>query len=446
MDSEEKYLQEFRENIHKEIKIVKEIFSILTNFDHGGGTNKEEKMMMTTHLDSLKGLLRRTVEEVTANLEDISMIKPLAPQIDLGAYEKTFPSLKEQASKKEMITPKNFELKKHHLIDVEITDIDKKTIKRLKRKEIKREIILERKPSKYVSFSNKLFGDYSDSLSKKSIFVTIKRDLIKAHLQYTPQSYISIILFSTLLSFVISLLLLIFLLFFKIELGWPIITTTAESFGSRFLKFFWVPLAIPIVTIISIYTYPSLEKRYIGNRIDQELPFATIHMSAIAGSLVEPSKMFSIIISTREYPFLEKELTKLINEINIYGYDLVTALRNTGFNSPSTRLAELLNGIAITINSGGNLQDFFDKRAQTLLFEYRLEREKYTKTAETFMDIYISLVIAAPMILMLLLIIMRVSGLGISISTSMITLIMILGVAMVNIIFLTFLQLKQPSG
>ena len=136
---------------------------------------------------------------------------------------------------------------------------------------------------------------------------------------------------------------------------------------------------------------------------------------------------------------------KIINEINVYGMDFVSALRNVASNSPSLRLTELLNGIATTINSGGSLPDFFEKRSQSLLFEYRIEREKNTKSAETFMDIYISVVIAAPMILMLLLIMMRVSGLGVSMSTSMITLMMVMGVTTVNILFLTFLQLKQPQ-
>jgi len=40
---------------------------------------------------------------------------------------------------------------------------------------------------------------------------------------------------------------------------------------------------------------------------------------------------------------------------------------------------------------------------------------------------------------------MKISGLGIALSTSMITLIMVLGVSLVNIIFLTFLHLKQPA-
>ncbi len=194
-----------------------------------------------------------------------------------------------------------------------------------------------------------------------------------------------------------------------------------------------------------MYFYPSLEKKSIESRINQELPFATIHMSSIAGSMIEPSKIFSIIMMTKEYPNLEKEFTKLLNEINIYGYDFVTALKNVAKNSPSQKLAELFNGLATTITSGGNLSEFFDKRASSLLFDYRLEREKQTKSAETFMDIYISVVIAAPMILMLLLMMMKISGLGIALSTSMITLIMIIAVSFINVVFLVFLHLKQPN-
>jgi len=62
------------------------------------------------------------------------------------------------------------------------------------------------------------------------------------------------------------------------------------------------------------------------------------------------------------------------------------------------------------------------------------------------MDIYISVVIAAPMILMLLLMMMKISGFGVSLSTSMITFLVVGGVSLINIIFLTFSQLKQGSA
>jgi flagellar protein FlaJ len=131
--------------------------------------------------------------------------------------------------------------------------------------------------------------------------------------------------------------------------------------------------------------------------------------------------------------------------MNILGHDLVSALRGSALNTSSKRLAELFNGMATTINSGGDLPRFFEERASTLLFEYNLEKEKNTKLAETFMDIYISVVIAAPMILMLLLMMMRISGLGVPFSTGAITLMMITGVSFINLIFLTFLHIKQPA-
>ena len=47
---------------------------------------------------------------------------------------------------------------------------------------------------------------------------------------------------------------------------------------------------------------------------------------------------------------------------------------------------------------------------------------------------------------MLLLIMVKMTGMGINLSTEAITLIMVLGVAGINVLFLSFLHLKQPRG
>jgi flagellar protein FlaJ len=330
-------------------------------------------------------------------------------------------------------------------IKKEITEIEKETLRRIKKKEKKVLKKKEKKASTYVRLANKFFSGISKSLLDKGYFKNLKRNLVKANMQYLTRSYVSVIFFNALVSLFVSLLIVGFLLFFNIGVRFPFITPMRQDIITRFLSLFWLLIVIPVGTYLFTFFYPLLEKTAIEAKINQELPFATIHMASISESMVEPSNIFKIIISTGEYPALEKEFTKLLNEINVFGHDLVTSLRNVAFNSPSRRLSELLDGLATTITSGGDLSDFFDKRAQSLLFEYRLEREKQTKSAETFMDIYISVVIAAPMILRLLLIMMRISGLGIALSTSMIALIMVLGVSIVNIVFLSFLQLKQRN-
>jgi len=170
-----------------------------------------------------------------------------------------------------------------------------------------------------------------------------------------------------------------------------------------------------------------------------------IHMSAISGSGIPPSEIFKIIGMGKEYPALSKEFRKILNQINIYGYDLVTALTNSSKSSPSPKLSELFSGVATTISSGGELSDFFEKRADTLLMDYRLEREKFTKIAETFMDIYISIVIAAPMILMLLLIMMFITGFSLNLTPTIMTLLIVSVISLLNLVFLGFLHLKQPG-
>lgn len=426
--------------IAKEIKILNEINSLFENLEKTN--SNEEKKLIRSQINSLKQVLKQTNAALPSSLNKFNLAKPLVQE-------------KKELPKKDMkaveVSTKPTPVKDPNLpeikpISIDLSPLEKETLRRLKKKEKKIVEKKERQASKYVQMSNKMFSNMASELAEKKSFKMLKTNLIKANLQFIPKSYISVILFSTLISIGIAFFLFVFFLFFSIGPELPIITLAADGIASRFIKVFWILFAIPAGTFTFMYFYPSLEERSAGNRIEQELPFAAIHMSSIAGSMIDPSQIFSIILTTKEYPNIEKEFVKLLNKINLLGYDLVTALRYSSLNCPSKKLSELFNGLATTINSGGDLSEFFAKRAESLLFEYRLEREKKTRAAETFMDIYISVVIAAPMILMLLLMMMKVSGLGLQLSTGMITLIMVMGVTGINIVFLTFLHVKQSAG
>lgn len=431
--------EKLKENISKERKIIEELNKLSGYLKNS--RNIEEQRMISNQMDALKNSLRTTNRDVLDNVEKISLIKPLklAPRVTQQVFRQSTSS---NVSIQSAPLPPSSEISKKSFSP---SGLEKLTLKRLKGKKEKIVHHKIKKPSAYVKTASRIFHDLSMSLIKKGKFKKLKRDLIKANLEFVPTNYISVIFFTTVLSFIFAIFVFLFFLFFNFSASPPFITTVTEDMGIRLLKVFWVLFIIPAGIFLISYFYPAMEKKSIESRINNELPFASIHMAAISGSMIDPTKIFSIVISTKEYPYLQKEFTKLINEINIYGYDLVGALRNLAFNSPSTKLSEFFNGLATTITSGGDLPDFFKKRAQTLLFEHRIEVEKQGKAAETFMDIYISVVIAAPMILMLLLMMMRISGLGIGLSTNMITLVMVLGVTMINILFLTFLQLKQQK-
>ena len=435
-------IEKLGESISKERKIVNEMNSLFNHLRNA--ETQGEKRMVSSQIEMLKNELRKTGNDVVGTMEKISLFKQL--QKSTGNFEA------DESETNFIPAQRNLQKTETEIIPekggrrARPDSLEKLTLSRMKKREEKVLKKKEKKPRRYVKFASKMFHNFSTNLINKGKFKDLSRDLIKANMEFVPAAYISVIFFTTVFSFFVSIFIALFFLLFNFVALPPFIVPVEESLGIRILKVFWLLFVIPGVTFLFSYFYPSLEKKSLEGKINQGLPFAVVHMSAISSSMIEPSKIFNIIISTKEYPALEKEFIKIQNEINVYGYDLVTALRNRSYNSPSKKLSELFNGLATTINSGGDLPDFFEKRSQSLLFDHRLEKEKQAKASETFMDIYISAVVAAPMILMLILMMMRISGLGLSLSTGMISLIMILGVSLINILFLAFLHLKQPEG
>lgn len=302
------------------------------------------------------------------------------------------------------------------------------------------------KPNFYATLSNRYFRKISTRLVAGGKLEKLNADLRKMNSPFVVGTYVSMILFTVCIAAVLSVLLFIVLLFFNIGFDFPFFSIVKESILLRAVKVFWVIFAVPVFTGILMYFYPQSESKNIGAKIDQELPFVAIHMSAIAASGVEPVSIFKVIIKNEEYRYSRLEFRKLLNLINFQGSDLVSALKRVSSSSPSTKLRELLDGLATTINSGGGLHEFLEKHADTLLFDYKIEREKYTRTAETFMDIYISIVIAAPMILLMLFVIMGSTGMSfMNMETSTMGILIILIITILNIGFLVFLRLKQPS-
>ena len=323
------------------------------------------------------------------------------------------------------------------------------SIKKLKDKyAIEKKQITHKKSNSYARTSNKFFRKFSNELVAKGYFRKLNRSLRKINSKYVVSTYISMLLLASFLVMLGSLFLFIILLFFDISLLYPFISIVEEPLYLRMIKFFWIVPILPIICAILFYTLPSAEAKNLGKKIDQELPFVTIHMSAIASSGVEPISIFRIILKGEDYKYTNIEFKKLMNLINFHGESTANALRKISTSTSSLKLKSLLNGLAVTITSGGELGEFLNQHAETMLFDYKLERERNNKISETFMDIYISVAIAAPMILLMIFVIIGSTGLIgnlFNLSTDVLSILLILSIVVLNIFFLLFLRIKQPT-
>ena len=432
-------IEDIKKNIDSEISMLREISIYTEKLDSAGAT---ERQLLMNAISSLRESMRIVNDSIPALLNEISFDKDQAS--GGSSYTKKLERINFARSEGQFHITIPSKEKKLLLKELSIREM---YIKRLRKRghQIKEEYTEFKAARGYLKLSNKMFWNRALKAINKGHYKKLAKELQKANIDILSRSYVALIYTTVFFSIIVSLVITSLLFFFNIGLSWPIFTLYEGNYLNRLFQIFWIPLIIPLLVFTILYYYPVSEKKSLAKRINQELAFAVIHMSAISGSGIQPSEIFRIIGLSKEYPHLRKEIRKVLNQINLYGYDLVTALNNAAATTSSIKLAELFSGLSTTITSGGDLSEFFNKRSETLLADYRLERQKYSKTAETFMDIYISVVIAAPMILMLLLIMLTLGNFDIGLSTGQLTLLIISVISAINIVFLIFVHLNQPS-
>jgi len=450
-------IQSLRDNLRQIKEIIRELHVFTSQLNTIKNLETSSKIVINV---KEKKVLSHAIIALTNQLRILNSTIPGLIQ-NIGFYKKLEKEGIQKPIKKEKLIQVKYQPDpKKEKVSLTISDRDKArflenlsksnlSINHLKRKfAVERPVTAFGKPNYYAKLSNHFFRNLSNRVVASGYLKSLNRNLRKMNSPFVIGTYVSMMLFTIFSSLLVAIILFVLLLFFKINLTLPFFHPLEEPILLRFIKTFWVIFAIPLGTGLLMYGYPGGEAKTLGKKIDQELPFVAIHMSAIATSGLEPLSIFKIILKSEEYKYTNREFKKLMNLINFHGQDLVSALKRIARSSPSVKLRGLLDGLATAITSGGSLHDFLDKHAESLLFDYKLEREKYTKTSETFMDIYISIVIAAPMIMLMLFVIMgSTGGLGniFGLTTPVLGFLIVIGIIILNLGFLVFLRLKQPS-
>jgi len=423
---------DLKKNLEQEKKLIADMKSIQMSMQ-GDASNKDFYVSSMRALSEQLVLLNRTVPELLKEWSPIVKFAerngmatsapaaaPAAAKQDVVKMSYVSPATKE----KRFITVNKAD-KKEFLKKLKLSEGALVGMQKMKSKDSG---TIVNKPSAYARFSNKMFRKTSDKLAPQ--FDDLAKDLKKANIRFLLSSYLSMAIMSMMIGFGVGLLIFAVLMVLSVS-NWMYI---ALPFGAAGL------------VLTGFYLYPASEASGVQKRISGELPFATIHMAAIAGSNIEPTKIFKIIATSTEYPNIGKEMRKVITQINVYGYDLVTSLKNVAGRTSNKMLAELFSGLATNIATGGALKNYLEKKAENFLLDYKLERKQYADLAGTFMDVYISILIAAPLVLMMMFIVMNVSGLGMgTLSINALMMLSIVGIVIVNIIFIVVLNMKQPN-
>jgi len=241
--------------------------------------------------------------------------------------------------------------------------------------------------TEYRKFASRTFDWISDKYP--DVLNPVKFTLPKSGLMVSPKNYISTICLTMSIGYFLSLIITSIL----------ILTVLKLNIFLTVLSLIFVPVIVGMIILVTGVFYPY--ERVISRKrnIETNLPFAISHMGAIAASGVSPQAIFKLLSEFKEYDVIAEEMQKVVRNVEVFGIDPMTALKEVSKRTPSEKFRQLLQGLTTTIEGGGDLRTFLKNAGEQALFRWRIKREKYLDQLSTYAEFYTGLMIAAPLFL-----------------------------------------------
>jgi len=166
-----------------------------------------------------------------------------------------------------------------------------------------------------------------------------------------------------------------------------------------------------VASMVMQYYYPRIWADFRRRRIESALPHAVIFMYALSEGDVNLAAIMRKLANAEDsYGEIAGEFRAIINDIDTFNMDTLTALEEAKRRSPSEEFQEFLDDLMSVFGSGGDLNTFLRNRSEDQLQSAREQQENFLETLAALVEGYITLVFAGPIFLIVLLIIMSFAG------------------------------------
>ncbi len=175
-------------------------------------------------------------------------------------------------------------------------------------------------------------------------------------------------------------------------LGFPIAIGIVYLFAGKIVWWlaFFIGLLIPLTTLIGFYVYPNYIASNRKRALESSLPTASSFIAAMASAGVAPDKAFLALANENIKLEVSKEAEKITRNIEILGYDLLSALELAAENSPSRIYASFLEGLVSVVISGGDLTSYLTNETKMLMREKVREEKEFIEEEILKKDSFLS--------------------------------------------------------
>jgi flagellar protein FlaJ len=252
------------------------------------------------------------------------------------------------------------------------------------------------------------FGKYLESWIESGRFERLNESIKRAGMDISVRAYLGSAILSSILAGLLSLILVTGSIYLFIQAFVTDIAPDAQIIFSILLGII-TSIFIIVLTYIPFLYWPRMRAADRKILIEAGLPSTASYLSAMSSSGVPPDRLFYSLAGEESVaPEISKESKRITRDIEIFGYDILKALRTASERSPSERFSKFLDGMSATVTSGGDLTFFLTAENKALMKLKEEETKEVIEQLGVLSEIFMIIGVVAPLFFIVIIAILAV--------------------------------------
>ena len=259
------------------------------------------------------------------------------------------------------------------------------------------------KLTKFQDLAWRTMGRYAKT--KTISLQQLDDSLLKAHMKIRPEEYLAYVFMAAIVTAIVGVII-------GIVVGVVLFGLMGVGIVMRILVAALASVFLPIMALMMLKGSPAGKAKSRGRDIDKRIAAAMSFISAMASADVNIDVIFKELSRQKAYGEISHEAAWITRDTELLGSDILTAIRKAAKRSPSTKFQDFLQGVITTSTSGGQLKPYFLLKADEYAKENKLALKSQMETLGMLAESFVTVVVAFPLFLVLILAIMAVVGGG----------------------------------
>ncbi len=252
------------------------------------------------------------------------------------------------------------------------------------------------------------FGRFIEPWIEKGRFERLNTSLKKAGMDISVRAYLGSAIVSSILVGILSFFITFVLSFFFLQTINSTIATNSLVINSLLIGLISA-ITCTIITYVPFLYWPQMKAADRKILMESGLTSTASYLSAMSSSGVPPDRLFYSLAGEESVaPEISKESKRITRDIEIFGYDILKALRTASERSPSERFSKFLDGMSATITSGGDLTFYLTAETKALMKLKEEETKEFIEQLGVLAEIFMIIGVVAPLFFVVILAILAV--------------------------------------